>query len=582
MALKVENLSSLVGSDGHEAELIIIGSGPAGLSIAKEFSGTSTRVILLESGEVNEFQKYGHLNLVEGVFNERYNSRDPFRLRFHGGGNPFWDPDVEPYGMRLRGFGGSSAYWGGKVSTFDEIDFVQRNWIPHSGWPISRDSLSSYFERASAILNLGPHVYDEEIWPLLGRSKPTPELSQGSVRSTFWQFARSQVNKLDMVRFARDIGDLGANIRVITNATATELLLEPDLARIFGVKASALEGGAVTFKTKKVVLAGGAIENARLLLSSNQQIPNGIGNQHDNVGRFLLDHPGNVIGYFPEEAINGIIHRFGFFGMRKDLKTYMYSHGVSLSPEVQQAEQLLNVSISFTENISPDDPFKAAMRIARGKSTQPLKDLTTTVRGAGLLAQGLGMKLFQSNLFPEFLKDPFVNVAMKFFPNFVVRQYRSLGAPHKLVQLDMVALCEQEPSPDNRVVLSDVKDQFGVPRARCIWSVGELEGRSIARLAQLFSQELKAAGLPEPVLDDWIVQNRPGDFQASDMAHSSGTTRMSADPKDGVVDANLQVHTCEGLYIAGNSVFPTIGHANPTLMNVALAIRLADHLKSSV
>jgi choline dehydrogenase-like flavoprotein len=60
--------------------------------------------------------------------------------------------------------------------------------------------------------------------------------------------------------------------------------------------------------------------------------------------------------------------------------------------------------------------------------------------------------------------------------------------------------------------------------------------------------------------------------------HHMGTTRMHSDPKRGVVDGNCRVHGVSNLYIAGSSVFPTSGHANPTLTIVALALRLGDHL----
>ena len=63
------------------------------------------------------------------------------------------------------------------------------------------------------------------------------------------------------------------------------------------------------------------------------------------------------------------------------------------------------------------------------------------------------------------------------------------------------------------------------------------------------------------------------------MCHTGGTTRMSDDPSQGVVDANCRVHGISGLYVAGASILPTMGHANPTLMIIALAIRLADALK---
>ena len=61
-----------------------------------------------------------------------------------------------------------------------------------------------------------------------------------------------------------------------------------------------------------------------------------------------------------------------------------------------------------------------------------------------------------------------------------------------------------------------------------------------------------------------------------------GTTRMHADPRRGVVDADCRVHGIANLYVAGSSVFPTSGAANPTLTIVALALRLAGHLRNRI
>ena len=98
-------------------------------------------------------------------------------------------------------------------------------------------------------------------------------------------------------------------------------------------------------------------------------------------------------------------------------------------------------------------------------------------------------------------------------------------------------------------------------------------------LGHLLADELPRAGLPRPLLEDWIAAERPQDSVITDHGHTAGTTRMSEDPKLGVVDSNCQVHGVARLYVAGASVFPTSGHANPTLMIVSLAIRLADKIK---
>ncbi len=79
----------------------------------------------------------------------------------------------------------------------------------------------------------------------------------------------------------------------------------------------------------------------------------------------------------------------------------------------------------------------------------------------------------------------------------------------------------------------------------------------------------------------WVTDTKPiGEADLSGNYHFIGATRMSPDPRDGVVNANCKVHGVDNLYVAGCSVFPTGGHANPTLTIVALAIRLADHLRS--
>lgn len=88
--------------------------------------------------------------------------------------------------------------------------------------------------------------------------------------------------------------------------------------------------------------------------------------------------------------------------------------------------------------------------------------------------------------------------------------------------------------------------------------------------------------MPAPLLEDWIAEERPQDSVITDHGHTTGTTRMSEDAKFGVVDSNCQVHGVARLYVAGASVFPTSGHANPTLMIVSLAIRLADKIKADL
>jgi choline dehydrogenase-like flavoprotein len=293
-----------------------------------------------------------------------------------------------------------------------------------------------------------------------------------------------------------------------------------------------------------------------------------------------MDHPGALLGSVPAREATPLLRRFGFFGLRHDLRTHMYMHGLTLADEVQQSEHLLNTAMFMLEDVSVDDPFKAAVRLVKLKRGSMLRDVWSVLSGLGLLAKGVGMKVFQSNYMPERLKDLIINTAIRVNPNMVVREYQSINMPHKLFAYDIHGITEQAPNPDSRITLAETTDRFGVRRASIDWKVGVLEATSLMRAAETLRDEFARVGLPQPKLVDWIERREPETARLIDMAHSMGTTRMSRDPMAGVVDTDCRVHGVDGLYVAGGSVFPTSGHANPTLMILSLVIRLADHLKA--
>lgn len=583
MPVKIDDLSTLPANENLEADIIIVGAGPAGLSIARELGGSSLRVLVCESGVVGRHEDYYHLNQVEAQTGAMFDPKSPLRMEFFTNTNPVWNPDVEPFGSRIRGYGGSTAYWGGKAATFDENDFKKRDWVSHSGWPVSLTEVSEYFDRAGAIISIGPNVYDDRLWSMLGKDKPEPRLSDDNLKSTFWQFSRSSMAKTDIVRFARDHAEIpGDNLRTITNATVTRIDLSEDGTAFHGVEVSTLQGERRFIRAKTCILAASAIENPRLLLANRHQHGDGIGNRHDVVGRYLMDHPGGKVGHFPLKDVKAVSRHFGFFGLQRGRKTHMYMHGLLLSARKQKEEELLNAALFALEGVSPDDPVAAIKRLIRFRSPKPFTDMASVAGGLGVLFKGFGMKLMESGVIPARVQDAIIGVAMRLSPNMVVREYQNMGIPHKIASLDLYSLCEQRPSPESRITLGESKDHFGVPRALVQWRLSEAESGTIMRLAQITADEMEAKGLPRPVLVDWIANNRPQDAQLSDMAHPSGTTRMGSDPKTSVVDSDCKVHGVEGLYVAGSSVFPTSGQANPTLMIVSLAVRLADHLRAKL
>jgi choline dehydrogenase-like flavoprotein len=579
--MNIEDLSTFAPGSLFETDLVIIGGGPAGLTVAREFFGSSIRVLIVESGLLNETRDHAALAEVESLGEPGTESQKQKRAVFHGMSSAFWSQELQPYGVRCRALGGSSHAWAGKSAAFDPIDFAKRSWVGFSGWPVKREALTSYLDRAADVLNLGPNRYDEKLWELIGISPPKPNLDQEGLRSFFWQFARDRIDQLDIMRFGREFATLSAdNVRVLINATSLNIELTADGTAFQGLDIATVDGVRSKVRARMAVLAASGIENPRLLLASNTIHAAGIGNGHDLVGRFLMDHPGARVAKFAPADLGPIMRRFGFYGVRHGGQTHMYMHGLAVSPELQEREGLLNSAVYFMPERSPDDPWDALKRLLRRKSRNPVKDALALVTGTGFLAKGIGMKALTSGAMPEALRKLIVDTVIRYRPNLAAEEFQSRGLPHKLTGLWIDAITEQRPNPDSRVLLSDRTDRLGVRLAKVDWRINDDERRTLVRIAELTRDTFSHAGLPTPILEPWVAERRLGDAVIIDMAHTLGTTRMSDHHRTGVVDDTCRVHGLRGLYVAGGSVFPTSGHANPTLMILAFAIRLADEIKS--
>lgn len=537
-------------------------------------------MLVLESGQLEEDARFDALNAVESVGEPKSLAQRDKRIAFHGANSNSWSSESQAFGVRCRVLGGSSHAWAGKSAAFEDLDFAVRSWVPYSGWPFGREVLDPYLDRAGEALNLGPHCYDEQFWKLIGIAPPDPQIDPKLLRSFFWQFARSRIDQMDIIRFGREfLAADASNVHILLNATVIRIDTNENGTAFTGLEVSNIDGARSQVRAKAAVLAASAIENPRLLLASNRAHPNGLGNKNDIVGRFLMDHLGARIGRFKPEDFAAITRQFGFYGLKYHGHSHMYMHGLVPSAELQERERLMHCAAYMMEERAPDDPWEALKRLLRTKSERPISDLVVVAKSPGLIVKGLGMRLFATNAIPQRLKDFATNLMILRNPNFVVREFQSRGLPHKLTGLVIDAITEQRPDPESRITLSQKTDALGVPLARVDWRIDNDARRSLGRLGHLLLEEFPRVGLPAPLLEDWITENRPQDAIIIDMAHTAGTTRMSDNPKLGIVNSNCQVHGVAGLYVAGASVFPTSGHANPTLMIVALAIRLADRIK---
>jgi choline dehydrogenase-like flavoprotein len=365
----------------------------------------------------------------------------------------------------------------------------------------------------------------------------------------------------------------------LLNATVTHIDTNEAGNAFQSLEITTIDGVRSRVRAKVAVLAASGIENPRILLASNRQHRNGVGNRHDMVGRFLMDHPSARFGRFSAKDCAAVVRRFGFYGVKHGGQAHMYMHGLVPSQKLQEREGLMHCALYMLEERAPDDPWDALKRLLCAKSRQPISDIVAVASSPGLLAKGIGMRMFERNLVPECIKKFVVDNVIRYNPNFVVREYQCRGLPHKLTGLSIDGISEQAPDPESRIMLSSRNDALGVPVAKVNWRVGTEARQSLVRLGELVAAEFPRVGLPKPQLEKWVTENKPDEAIIIDMGHSLGATRMADDPKAGVVDADCRVHNVNGLYVAGGSVFPTSGHVNPTLMILGLAIRLADHLK---
>ena len=424
--------------------------------------------------------------------------------------------------------------------------------MPHSGWPFGHEAISSCLDLASQYLGAGPHLSNGPRSPPLPRSALKPEVDPGQLRNIWWTQGKGPDG--GTIKFARLFRKrLHPAIRVLVHATVVHLNTNAAGSDIDSVEISDPEGRRAIVKSRVVVLCAGGIENARILLYSNRVIPVGVGNFHDLVGRFLMDHPRDLtmaITMDPKEQ-HKIRKLFGPYVFDNGDGPREFLGGLQLSPEIQRREQLLNCVAWPIEEISEDDPTWAAVRLAKGDRTNLFPDLMLVASDIGLVLGAARSRLLTH--------QP------------VRRKCRKLG---------FLIASEQCPNPNSRVTLSKRLDRFGLPIARTDWRISSQDWQSQVVLAKTIEKEFQRLRLPKVHLADWITSGRLHAGVLSDGCHPTGTTRMASDPRCGVVDPDCRVHGIDGLYIAGSSVFPTAGHANPTLMIIAMAARLAEHLKT--
>lgn len=359
-------------------------------------------------------------------------------------------------------------------------------------------------------------------------------------------------------------------VRVVTGAVVTDVRTDGDLGAVSSLSCVTPAGRMLSVRAEVHVLAGGGIENARLLLASRSRHTAGLGNAHDHVGRYFMEHP-----HLDAALVRPADHRVEEDPALWDVHA---SRGMAvqrkygLVPAALEREGLLSSAFYLV----PRRPGKVVLPSPDGgldrRRTAVLRAWRRALRRGELPARPWATAGDLVRSLPE--AGRYVRTQARAAR--AVRQGEWLRTAPRFMTVRVMS--EQVPDALSRVRLGSGRDSFGMPTAELDWRLTELDWRSLARSVHLARPGLRAVfgGQVDSLLDEEL---RP---RVTGGSHQMGTTRMSASPRDGVVDPEGRVHGMANLYVAGASVFATGGSANPTLTVVALALRLAGHLRSEL
>lgn len=301
------------------------------------------------------------------------------------------------------------------------------------------------------------------------------------------------------------------------NCNLIDIILNDSLNSVEHVIALNYQQQQAKLSASAFILAMGAVENARILLNANSQIPQGVGNNGGFVGKCFMEHLNIVFGEF----------------LLKD------EEGVD-SLQYYTSEDLVNNK-----------------GVGKGNLTF---GVIQTINSGGRLG-------FARQFFKNLACDLGIEDKVQFISNF--------KCPGTGV---ITTLLEQFPNPDSKITLSDEKDSLGLRKAIFDWQITELDRQGLKITGEELAKNFADSGMGVIKLEDYILDINVT-MPVSPHAHHMGSTRMSETVEFGVVDPNCRVFDTDNLYIAGSSIFATGGGMNPTMPIVQFALRLANHLQ---
>ena len=499
--------SSISSPRKLSGDLCILGAGAAGITLARKLAKPGRKIVLIEGGGL-EFSEESQ-SLYSG----------PIRLQDGGTGQTLCTIPYYLRTSRMRLFGGSTNHWANYCRPLDPIDFEVRPWVPHSGWPLTREELEPYYALAYPDCGISP-IDEAELSELRGKSRPYPINRGEHIVTQMYHVGIPATNFAK--KFGPGILD-DPDVHLYTETNVLQLTTDRTRRRVTAVAAVTSKGIPIEVRADVFILATGGIENARLLMVNQNAFSEQF--NRDLLGRFFMEHIHLDLGRVLLTDRSANEWDLYDYNVRKE------QFGIfTLSRAAQAREKLLNVQADLD---------------IREESPHPL---TTGLRQWGDVLD------VKEKVPPFYGRIRFIQ--------------------------------EPSPNPKSRLRLSSEKDALGLPLASLDYQMAGLDWRTMRRFLELLAAELGSSftGRVESFLKTASALPPEKFIKHFHLFgnHHIGTTRMHEDRSLGVVDPDLKAHGTENLYIAGSSVFPTAGHAAPTLTIVALAHRLAEHLDKTL
>jgi choline dehydrogenase-like flavoprotein len=520
----IVDLDSLCEPRKWQSKICIIGGGIAGLTLASSLRQSDISVSLLEAGGLNAEDRYQDLNAVEmtGV------------------------PHLGTRSGRFRILGGASTQWGGQLMPFTSDVFQPPAGCCLPEWPISQHEIEPYYRDLESLIGVNSLPFTEEVLRLFQQK---PALISEDIRMRFSKWVPYRNRNL-----ARTFGQQcisSGSVSIFLHSNVTHIQVRENGCSVRSVTARTMAGMTHEFQAEVFVMCAGTIETSRLMLASNDTCREGVGNGHDQVGRYFHDHISIKAATVPADARRIFLQRFTPLLRGRTVHTPK----LEASTALRTRKHLLSVMAHFPL----EEPEHAAMYSVR----KILRTLQSGKLDRGLIRTTL-------RILPQCFE---LGGSMG---SAYLRNRRPVSR-HASMALHID--CEQMPQADSRIQLSEKMDRLGSRMARVNWRISEEERYTIQTFAGILDIAMNSSGLGTLVWDERLFQTDDSWFKLPiDVLHMMGGTRMGSSSAQSVVDANLQVHGVENLYVASCSVFPTGGSSNPTFSLMALAMRLSERI----